>query len=108
MAGLRAELEHDPFAAPDAGRLAELGLGRRELASLVKAGELMRVADDVVLLPGADRRALDVLAGLGDEFTVSAARRALRTSRRVTVPLLELLARTGRTARTPDGRHRVL
>ncbi|CAA9441682.1 MAG: Selenocysteine-specific translation elongation factor, partial [uncultured Pseudonocardia sp.] len=48
-----------------------------------------------------------VLAGLGGEFTPSAARQALGTSRRVAVPLLELLARTGRTARTPGGNHRL-
>ena len=67
----------------------------------MRAGELLRVADGVVLLPGADAQALDVLAGLGPEFTLSEARQALDTSRRVAVPLLELLARTGRTARTP-------
>jgi selenocysteine-specific elongation factor len=108
MAALRADLERDPFAAPEAARLAELGLGPRQIASLVKAGELMRVAEGVVLLPGSDRRALDVLAGLGPEFTLSAARQALGTSRRVAVPLLELLARTGRTVRTPDGGHRLV
>jgi selenocysteine-specific elongation factor len=108
MDALRADLERDPFAAPDAARLAELGLGPRQIASLVKAGELMRVADGVVLLPGTDRRALRVLAGLDGEFTLSAARQALRTSRRVAVPLLELLARTGRTVRTPDGGHRLV
>jgi selenocysteine-specific elongation factor len=48
-----------------------------------------------------------VLATLEPEFTLSAARQALGTSRRVAVPLLELLARTGRTVRTPDGRHRL-
>nr|WP_300011325.1 selenocysteine-specific translation elongation factor [Pseudonocardia sp.] len=108
MDALRADLERDPFAAPEAGRLAELGLGPRQLASLVKAGELLRIADGVVLLPGADRRALAVLADLGPEFTLSTARQALGTSRRVAVPLLELLARTGRTARTGDGGHRVV
>jgi selenocysteine-specific elongation factor len=105
---LRADLRADPFAAPDAGRLAELGLGQRQIASLVRAGELLRVADGVVLLPDADKLAVEVLAGLGPEFTLSEARQALRTSRRVAVPLLELLARTGRTARTPDGGHRLV
>ena len=105
---LRADLGADPFAAPDADRLAELGLGPRQLAALVRAGELLRIADGVVLLPGADARALDVLAGLGPEFTLSEARQALGTSRRVAVPLLELLARTGRTARTPSGGHHVI
>ena len=67
----------------------------------MRSGALLRVADGVVLLPGADERAVEVLAGLGPEFTLSAARQALGTTRRVAVPLLELLARTGRTARTP-------
>lgn len=49
-----------------------------------------------------------MLAGLGPKFTLSAARQALGTSRRVAVPLLELLARTGRTRRTPDGGHRLV
>ncbi|MBC8093074.1 MAG: SelB C-terminal domain-containing protein, partial [Pseudonocardia sp.] len=103
-----ADLARDPFAAPDAGRLAELGLGPRQLASLVRAGELLRIADGVVLLPDADDRALVVLADLGPTFTLSAARQALGTSRRVAVPLLEHLGRTGRTARTDDGGHRIV
>jgi selenocysteine-specific elongation factor len=104
---LRADLQRDPFAAPEAARLAELGLGPRQVASLVKAGELLRLADGVVLLPGAEARAVEVLAGLGPTFTLSTARQALGTTRRVAVPLLELLARTGCTARTEDGGHRL-
>jgi selenocysteine-specific elongation factor len=105
---LRADLQVRPFDAPEAARLAALGLGPRQLASLVRNGELLRVADGVVLLPGADDRAVEVLATLGPEFTLSAARQALGTTRRVTVPLLELLARTGRTERTAEGGHRLL
>jgi selenocysteine-specific elongation factor len=105
---LRADLSADPFGAPDADRLTELGLGPRQIAALARAGELLRIADGVVLLPGADAQAVDVLATLGPEFTLSEARQALGTSRRVAVPLLELLARTGRTARTPTGAHRVI
>jgi selenocysteine-specific elongation factor len=108
MDALRADLRRDPFAAPEAARLAELGLGARQLASLVKAGELLRIADGVVLLPDADARAVALLAGLGEEFTLSAARQALGTTRRVAVPLLEHLARTGRTVRTPEGNHRLV
>ncbi len=104
---LRLDLQRAPFVAPGAARLAELGLGPRELASLVKAGELIRVGDGVLLLPGADQRALTVLAGLGPTFTLSAARQALGTSRRVAVPLLELLHRRGLTERTGDGGHRL-
>jgi selenocysteine-specific elongation factor len=105
---LRTDLTRDPFQAPDAARLAALGLGPRQVAALVRSGELMRLADGVVLLPGADDRAVEVLAGLGTDFTLSAARQALGTSRRVAVPLLELLARAGRTTRTPDGHHRLV
>ncbi|MBW0100331.1 SelB C-terminal domain-containing protein, partial [Pseudonocardia sp. KRD-184] len=104
---LRADLADAPFAAPDAGRLVELGLGPRELAALVRAGEVLRVADGVVLLAGADDRAVEALADLPGEFTASQARQALGTSRRVVVPLLELLARTGRTVRGDDGAHRL-
>jgi selenocysteine-specific elongation factor len=105
---LRSDLVRDPFNAPEAARLAALGLGHRQLASLIRNGELLRVADGVVLLPGADDRAVEVLAGLGPEFTLSAARQALGTTRRVAVPLLELLARTGRTTRTAEGGHRLV
>ncbi len=105
---LRADLQERPFDAPEAARLAALGLGPRQLASLVRNGELLRVADGVVLLPGADDRAVEVLGTLGPEFTLSAARQALGTTRRVAVPLLELLARTGRTERTADGGHRLV
>jgi selenocysteine-specific elongation factor len=105
---LRADLERAPFGAPEAARLAELGLGPRELATLVRAGHLLRVADGVVLLPGADDHAVELLRRLGPDFTLSSARQALGTSRRVAVPLLELLGGTGRTARTPSGGHRVV
>ena len=104
---LRADLQQHPFDAPEAARLAALGLGSRQMASLVRSGDLLRLTDGVVLLPGADDRAVEVLATLGPEFTLSTARQALGTSRRVAVPLLELLARTGRTERTADGGHRL-
>jgi selenocysteine-specific elongation factor len=105
---VRADLESSPFAAPEAARLAELGLGPRELASLVRSGELLKVADGVVLLAGADAKALEILASLPAEFTLSEARQSLKTTRRVAVPLLELLSRTGRAARTAEGKHRLL
>jgi selenocysteine-specific elongation factor len=99
---LGAELSEQPFMAPQAERLAELGLGARELAAAVRAGVLLRVADGIVLLPGADARARALLAGLPQPFTVSQARQALNTSRRVAVPLLEHLDRQGFTERTDE------
>ena len=101
---VRADLAGGPFRAPEADRLAELGLGPREMAAAVRAGALLRLADSVVLLPGAVDDAAAVLAGLPQPFTLSAARQALDTTRRVAVPLLELLDRNGVTRRLPDDR----
>jgi selenocysteine-specific elongation factor len=101
---VRADLARTPFLAPEAYRLAELGLGRRELAAAVRAGALLRVADGIYLLPGADAAAVAVLAGVPQPFTLSEARRALGTTRRVAVPLLELLDARGHTRRGPDDR----
>jgi len=104
---LRDELAN-PFTAPEVNRLTELGLGPKELAALVKANELDKLAPGVYVLPGVERRAVAALAELGQpEFTASTARQVLRTSRRVIVPLLERLARRGYTTRTPDGGHRL-
>ncbi len=99
--------ETDGFAAVEAGRLAELGLGPSELALLHRAGLLLRVDPKVVLPPGADGRAVQVLRGLEQPFTTSAARQALGTSRRVVLPLLAHLDRTGRTVRLADDRRRL-
>ncbi|GIJ08097.1 selenocysteine-specific translation elongation factor [Micromonospora andamanensis] len=91
-----------PFRAPDADRLAAVGLGAREIGAAVRAGALLRLTGNVLLLPGAPQRAVRVLAGLPQPFTLSAARQALDTTRRVAVPLLELLDRQGLTRRLPD------
>jgi selenocysteine-specific elongation factor len=107
MEELRADLTAHPFRAPEADRLAALGLGPRELAALVRAGELIAIADGVVLPPDAADRAVDVLRGVGPAFTLSEARQALGTTRRVVVPLLEHLGRTGRTVRVDDRTHRL-
>ncbi|GAA2756067.1 selenocysteine-specific translation elongation factor [Actinopolymorpha rutila] len=101
------DLAAEPFAAPEAARLAELGLGTRELAAAVRAGRLLRVTDTVVLLPGAPDQARRTLAALDQPFTLSQARIALGTTRRVAVPLLELLDERGVTERLPDSSRRL-
>ncbi|MGP3935174.1 selenocysteine-specific translation elongation factor [Nonomuraea sp. KM88] len=103
---LRRDLAARPFHAPDAGRLAELGLGPRELAAAERAGSLLRVGEGVALLPGADARAAELLGRLPQPFTVSQARHALGTTRRVAVPLLEHLDRAGLTERVDEVRRR--
>ncbi len=103
---VRSDLEQAPFRAPEAGRLTELGLTRETVAAAVAAGLLLRVTEGIVLLPGAEVRAADVLRGLPQPFTLSEAREALRTTRRVAVPLLELLDARGHTERVDDQRRR--
>jgi len=97
-----------PFGAPEAYALAELGLGTRQLAAAVRAGLLVQLAPQVVLRAAAPDEAAGVLAGIAQPFTLSEARRALGTTRRVAVPLLELLDRRGVTRRLPDDRRTVV
>ena len=105
IATVRAELAQRPFAAPEAHRLVELGLGAKQLAAAVRAGDLLKIADGVYLAPGADDAAIERLRALPGPFTLSQARQALDTTRRVAVPIMELLARRGISRQLPDGTH---
>ncbi|MBV9144057.1 MAG: selenocysteine-specific translation elongation factor [Pseudonocardiales bacterium] len=102
---IRAGLAQRPFAAPEAHQLAELGLGSKELAVAVRAGELIKIAEGIYLAPGAEEAAIPRLRDLPSPFTLSQARQALDTTRRVAVPLMELLARRGITRQLPNGTH---
>ncbi len=104
---LRADLAGQPFAAPDAARLRELGLDTRGVAAAARAGLLLRIAEQIVLAPGADAEAARRLAGLPEPFTAAQARQALGTTRRVAIPLLEYLDRAGITKRLPDDRRQL-
>ena len=101
------DLAAAPFAAPDGERLRELGLDARALAAAARAGLLLRIADLMVLAPGADKEAARVLADLPQPFTTSQARQALATSRRVAIPLLEYLDRARVTERLPGDLRRL-
>ena len=101
-------LREAPFSAPEAGELKGLDVGPRELAAAERAGRLLRLGGGVVLLPDAPARAAATLAGLDGDFTLSQARQALGTTRRVAVPLLEHLDRVGVTRRVDDTRRRVV
>ncbi len=104
---IRARLAADPFAAPDAEELRAARLGPRELAAAVRDGQLVRIADGVYLAPGVERVARERLAGVPQPFTVSQARSAWGTSRRVAVPLMEWLDARGVTQRLPDASRRL-
>jgi selenocysteine-specific elongation factor len=95
-------LAAEPFRAPEADELKELKLGSQELAAAVRVGRLTRIADGVVLGADALERAVVILKALPQPFTVSEAKRALETSRRVAVPLLEQLDARRITRRHDD------
>ena len=97
-------LKDAPFSAPDSERLHELGLDARAAAAAERAGLLCRLPGNVLLAPDAADRAARILAGLPQPFTAAEARRALATSRRVVIPLLEWLDRKGITRRLADDR----
>ena len=105
--GILARLAADPFAAPEAPDLAAAGLGARELAAAVRSGQLVRVGEGVYLAPGIDAAARSRLAGIPQPFTLSQARQAWGTSRRVAVPLMEWLDARGVTERLPDNARRL-
>jgi selenocysteine-specific elongation factor len=101
-------LAAEPFRAPEADELSDLELGPKELAAAVRTGRLARIADGVVLGPDVYDRAADTLRTLPQPFTVADAKRAMDTTRRVAVPLLEELDRRRVTKRAADGTRRVV
>ena len=105
IAEVERRLAADPFAAPEAHDLRELGLGVRELAVAEKAGRILRLGDGVIVSPRTPAQAMRLLAGLAQPFTTSQARQALDTTRRIVIPLLEHLDARGWTRRI-DTTHR--
>ncbi|MEU8206443.1 selenocysteine-specific translation elongation factor [Streptosporangium sp. NPDC049046] len=104
---LERELETTPFQAPEAVRLAQLGLDSRAAIAAAKVGAVLRLAEGVVLPLIAEPRAVEILEELPQPFTASEARSALGTSRRVVIPLLEYLDERGHTVRVDNASRRV-
>ena len=97
---LRADLRAAPFLAPR-GRAAPCARPRhpRAIAAAQRAGLLLRVSDQIVLGPDAGGAGRPHPRRLPQPFTTAQARRALGTTRRVAIPLLEYLD----TAGSPSG-----
>lgn len=106
---LEEHLGRSPFRAPEARDFERWGLGARELAAAERAGRVIRLGAgrDVVLLPDTPSRAARLLDGVPQPFTASEARRAWDTTRRVAIPLLELLDARGLTRRV-EGSSRIV
>jgi selenocysteine-specific elongation factor len=103
---IERRLADNPFAAPDRNELDQLGLTRRELAAAERAGRVIRITDEIVLLPDAPQLAVDALRSIAS-FSPSQARETLGSTRRVVIPLLEYLDAHGYTRRDSDGNRTV-
>jgi selenocysteine-specific elongation factor len=73
----------------------------------VRSGQLVRVGEGIYLAPGIANVARARLAQVQQPFTLSQARQAWGTSRRVAVPLMEWLDAQGVTVRQPDNTRRL-
>ena len=110
-AAVVARIESEPFQPPDFRTVAdEVGLDHRERVQLLASDLLVR-CDDVVVGRRAFERAVGLLRELDAEqggrgFTAAQARDTLGSTRRVTVPLLEEMARR-RLSRFDGERHRI-
>ncbi|GAA4118172.1 selenocysteine-specific translation elongation factor [Enteractinococcus coprophilus] len=96
---LERRLLADPFTAPTADELAELGLSDKELAAAAHQQRLLRLPDNIVLHPKTPAMAMRKLVRLEQPFTAADARQALGTTRRTLIPLLEHLDARGWTQR---------
>ncbi|HYN28315.1 MAG TPA: SelB C-terminal domain-containing protein [Dermatophilaceae bacterium] len=100
---LRAWLVTAPLAAPTAEDLRALDLAPADLAAAERAGVAVRLHGAVVA-PSTVEAVRDALAHLPGPFTVGEVCRAVGTTRRVVVPVLERLDARHVTRRLPDGR----
>lgn len=108
LSKLEAKLKDNPFAAPEALELKAWGLGPKELAAAERAGRVVRLGNNVVVVGASVSAAISTLRALDGPFTVSDARQALGTTRRVVVPLLEYLDRQRLTRRLDNTTREVI
>lgn len=98
---VRGRLEAEGLTVP---RIAELGLEPEVFHALVRAGELVKISDDLAYLPDQIRQLISVLRSLPAEFTVSEFREAAGITRKYAVPFLEWADSQGITQRRADKR----
>jgi len=84
--------------------LDELGVDSELIRRLLRDGQLVRVADNLVYLPASLEEVIATVRAIDAPFTVSEFRRLLGITRKHAVPLLEYFDREGITLRTGDQR----
>ena len=106
-AEVRKALAANPLAPPGRGQLAAGRDGRAVLEYLIGSGEVVALSSEVVLTAAVYRRARAAVVEFlrrNGSGTTSALRSAVGTNRRVIVPLLEHLDRSGVTLRAGNER----
>ncbi len=104
---LRSTLTEKPFEPPSRKELASDALSRQALRFLCDTGEATEIGDELVISQQSFQRMKTIIArtlratGSG---TASELRQVLGTTRRVIIPLLEVLDREGLTRREGDRR----
>ena len=104
---LRQRVSSNPFDPPPSKQLAPDAQTQQTLKFLIDQNELIEITNDVVLSREAFEKMRSTIADLilsNGPATVSQLRSALKSSRRVMVPLLERLDREGFTRRVGDQR----
>jgi selenocysteine-specific elongation factor len=104
---IREALSKQPFDPPSRKAIESDPQTRQVMRFLIKSGEVVEIAPDVVLLRESFERMKSQVTGFVSKngpATVSALRQALGSSRRVMVPFLERLDREGFTRRAGDKR----
>jgi selenocysteine-specific elongation factor len=94
--------EHEALP-PDVKALIADGFEREVIDAAARAGLVVRIAPDIVVVPSLLARTTEIVRQHGPAgVTVSTVRETLGTSRKYAVPLLEHLDRTGVTRRDGD------
>jgi selenocysteine-specific elongation factor len=104
---VRLALDEKPFEPPSRNQLAPDPVAQKALRFLLETGEAVEIGDDVVLSSRALRQIITTIQKILQErgsATISELRKAIGTSRRIAVPLLEFLDNNGVTRRQGDKR----
>lgn len=104
---LRATLQAQPFDPPSRKQLATDSASQQALRFLIETREAVEINSEVVMTADSLARATDLIRQYIRQHgpaTVSQLRQELCCSRRVVVPLLERLDRSGITLRNGDAR----
>src|SRR5262249_37012929 len=104
---IQAALKAKPFDPPSSKDFLKDERLRPALKFLIEHGEIIEISDDIVLI----RDSFDQMRAMISDFisangpaTASQLRQKIGTSRRVIIPFLEYLDRTGATQRAGDVR----